>query len=172
MSEISDAIGGGTVSSIAVLAALNIASSFFDLRESRESDDDENEKLRVEAEHSSQKLERLKSEFQDYKQEVSEKLSRVIDLQVKVKELVEENEELVQEGLKAEKRISELMAHSNNLNERLRTQDDDDDDPLADPGQLEELEERLKEVEDNCFELQMENIRLKRELGRHSCEED
>jgi cell division protein ZapA len=169
MADISEAIGGGSVSSLAVLTALNVASDFFDLRAERGGADDENERLRIDAEHCSQQLERSKTEFQQYKHDAAEKLERVSALQEKVDELSAENERLSQEASKSDKRAEELAAQNKNLNERLRARDDA---PAVSNEQSRELEDRLKEVEGNYFELQMENIRLRGDLERYRSEED
>ncbi|MDR2610417.1 MAG: cell division protein ZapA [Clostridiales Family XIII bacterium] len=169
MAEISAAVGGGSISSLAVLTALNVASEFFDLQAAHTDEDDEKERLRVDAEHNAQQLERVKTEYQEYKHDAAEKLARVTDLQASVKELTAGNERLEEEKSKAEKRVEELTAQNKNLNERLRAREEGQ---AVSSEQSRELEDRLKEVEGNYFELQMENIRLRGDLDRYKSEED
>jgi cell division protein ZapA len=169
MTEISNAIGGGPVTSVAVLTALNIASEFFALRLERTGEDDEKERLKVDAEHYAQLLEQIKSEFQSYKRDTAEKLARFSELETELNAKTDLSEKLSEEKSKSEKRVEELTAQNKNLNERLRTREEGQ---MVSSEQNRELEDRLKEVEGNYFELQMENIRLKGDLDRYHREED
>jgi len=169
MSAISGEIGAAPAASLAVLTAVNIADEMFSIKAKQGDFDGEKERLRVEAEHNAQLLEKTRSEFQQYKNETAKSEDDNSRLQSILSERTAENENLKKKLAELESRISDLTESNANLSERLKTRDEGQS-ISSEHGR--ELEDRLKEVEGNYFELQMENIRLKGDLERYAKEED
>jgi cell division protein ZapA len=169
MSAISEAVGGASVSSLAVLTAVNIADEFF-MQKTKQGDfDGEKERLRVEAEHNAQLLEKTRKELQQYRRENEDSAEDKSRTEAILEEKSADNERLTKQLEELERRIFELTEKNANLSERLNIRTEGQ---AVSSEQSRELEDRLKEVEGNYFELQMENIRLKGDLDRYRKEED
>jgi cell division protein ZapA len=169
MSAISSEIGAAPVASLAVLTAVNIADEAFSLKAQQGDFDGEKDRLRVEAEHNAQLLEKTRSEFQQYKNEVTTSAEDNSRLESILEEKTADNERLKRDLGELESRVSDLTEKNANLSERLKARDEGQS-ISSERGR--ELEDRLKEVEGNYFELQMENIRLKGDLDRYSREDE
>ncbi|MDR1068519.1 MAG: cell division protein ZapA [Clostridiales Family XIII bacterium] len=159
MNAISEAVGGGSVSSLAVLTAINIADELYDNKARLGGFDDEKERLKVDVDHYMQLLEKTKNEFQQYKRDARESLERKTLIEETLNSKQRENEDLA-------KRVAELEQHI----EKLKAQAQGEQ-PVSSE-RVRELEDRCREVEGNYFELQMENIRLKGDLERYQREDD
>jgi cell division protein ZapA (FtsZ GTPase activity inhibitor) len=169
MNAISEAVSGASVSSLAVLTAVNIADELFSQKSKRGDFDGAKERLRVEAEHNAQLLEKTRREFQQYKRENEAAAEEKLRIEKLLEEKSADNERLERQLAELDGRISELSEKNANLSERLNMRTEGH---AVSSEQSRELEDRLREVEGNYFELQMENIRMKGELDSYRREED
>jgi cell division protein ZapA (FtsZ GTPase activity inhibitor) len=158
MHAISEAIGGASVSSLAVLTAVNIADEMYDNKAQFSGFDDEKERLKVDVDHYTQLLEKTKNEFQQYKRDTREALERKSLIEEAFNSKQRENEEL-----------AKRLAESAQLLENLKAQGEGSS---VSSERVRELEDRCREVEGNYFELQMENIRLKGDLERYQRDDE
>jgi cell division protein ZapA (FtsZ GTPase activity inhibitor) len=163
MNQVSDAIGGGTISSIAVLAAINITGDYFSLRSGQSELDQEKEQLQKDIAHYMQLWEEAKKNFLQYKEDAQGSLDQRDRLQEKLNEKAIENDSLLRSLEDKDKRILDLEGKINTLATRLKAREEG---KVSASEQMRTMEDKVKEAEGNFFELQMENIRLKSELER------
>jgi len=133
----------GQLSVLAVLSAVNVASDYFRARETTAELKKVNEQLEKDVSHYVQMWEEAKRSFLQYKED-AQLVSRKKDtlksaLDEKEQELADIKVQLTEVESKAKNDIKE---------------------------ELEKLEDKLKETENNYFDLQMENVQLKSELER------
>jgi cell division protein ZapA len=164
MKEIAEAIGGGAVSSIAVLAAINITGQYFSLKSSQSEMDQEKEQLQKDIAHYMQLWDEAKKNFLQYKEDAQGSLDQRDKLQERVNEKAIENDSLMRSLDEKDKRVAELEGKINTLAARLKAREEG---LVSFSEQIRGLEDKVKEAEGNFFELQMENIRLKSDLERY-----
>jgi cell division protein ZapA len=149
---------------IAVLAAVNTADDYFNLLRDTEDMRAQNAQLRKDVEHFSQLWEDAKRNFIQYKEENQATSSERMTLQ---RELVEKNTTIADlRGRIAtlQEQLQSAQAKNQSLVQRLQDQEDR---KTTSMGELKAMEEKCREMENNYFDLQMENIRLKGEVERY-----
>ena len=164
MKEIAEVTGGGTNSSMAILAAINIADEYFTLQNDQNELDQEKEQLKKDIAHYTQLWEEAKKNFLQYKEDSQGSLEQRDKLQEKLNDKAIENDSLLRSLDEKDKRIEELEGKINTLATRLKAREEG---RALSSEQIRELEDKVKEAEGNYFELQMENIRLKSEVERY-----
>jgi len=137
------AVKTGQISVLAVLSAVNIASDFFSAREQAVETKKLNEQLERDVTHYVQMWEEAKRNFLQYKED-AQVVSRKKE---NLKNALDEKE---QELSKLRARLEKAEGGAQN----------------AASEELEKLQEKLKEIENSYFDLQMENVQLKSELER------
>jgi len=146
MQEIGEGFNG-PVSTLAVLAAVNIADDYFALKEKLGETEKSVEQLENDEQHYMQLWEEVKKSFIAFKQESQEETENITqqkeELQSRLLEKDHEIEEMLRERKKMEKELERGSA------EKVR-----------------ETELKYKDIENNFFDLQMENIQLKSELEK------
>ena len=147
MYEIGQAVKGGPASSLAVLSAVNVADEYFDAQEQIEALKKLNEQLEKDSEHYVQLWDEAKTSFIQYKED-----SQTV---------VQQKEELSRVISEKEREIQYLKDEAKLASEREKESADE---------ALRELSEKCREMENNFFDLQMENIQLKSELDRRKKE--
>jgi len=129
---------------LAVLSAVNIADDLFNLRSSAEELKKNNAQLEKDVEHYIQMWEEAKKSFLQYKEDAqaaSKKKDTLMDtLGVKERELEDLKANLEEAEMKAKKDVED---------------------------EIEKLQDKLKEMENSYFDLQMENVQLKSEVERY-----
>jgi cell division protein ZapA (FtsZ GTPase activity inhibitor) len=164
MKEISESMGGGSVASLAVLAALNITAELFSVKESLSEKDLEKDQLEKDILHYTQLWEEAKRNFLQYKDDAQGSIEQRDKLQERLNEKAIENDALLRAAEQKEERIKELENKLENLNNRVKAQVEGRNTSTE---QIRDLEDKYKEIEGNYFELQMENIKLKDDLDRY-----
>ena len=146
MMEITDAAKavGAVPSNIAVLSAVNITSEHFSMLEEMEDLRRMNIQLEKDAQHYVQLWDEAKKNYMDYKEETQA--------------IVLQKDELMAQLRQRDMEVQQLKAAA----ESAKTQ--------AQAGMEEvvkEIEDKCRELENSFFDLQMENLQLKRELERY-----
>jgi cell division protein ZapA (FtsZ GTPase activity inhibitor) len=164
MNEIAEGMGGGSTSSLAVLAAVNITDEMFSLQDEQSEKDLEKDQLAKDVAHYMQLWDEAKKNFLQYKEDAQSVMAQKDRLQEKLNQSAIENDTLSKAAAEKEQRIEELENRVKNLTQRLKAGEEGQ---VVSSEQIRELEDKYKEIEGSYFELQMENIRLKGELERY-----
>ena len=149
---------------IAVLTAINAADDYFNLLRDTDEMRTQNTQLRKDVEHFSQLWEDAKRNFIQYKEDNQATSSERMTLQ---RELVEKNTTIADlRGRVAslQEQLQAAQAKNQNLVQRLQDQEER---KTSSAGEMKAMEEKCRELENNYFDLQMENIRLKGEVERY-----
>ncbi|MBR5741755.1 MAG: cell division protein ZapA [Firmicutes bacterium] len=149
---------------IAVLTAINAADDYFNLLRDTDEMRTQNTQLRKDVEHFSQLWEDAKRNFIQYKEDNQATSSERMTLQ---RELVEKNTTIADlRGRVAslQEQLQAAQAKNQNLVQRLQDQEES---KTSSAGEMKAMEEKCRELENNYFDLQMENIRLKGEVERY-----
>ncbi len=134
---------------IAILAAVNAADDYFEQLEKNQSLQELNEQLTKDTDHYVMLWEECKTNFVQCKEEAASTAKQKDEFAAKAKE--------------QEQEIKKLKAEIEQLkNSKKETSD----------AALLQAEEKFKDLENNFFDLQMENIRLKSEIDKLKKESD
>ena len=146
MQEVTEAAkaAGVVPSNIAVLSALNIASEYFQVLEEMEELKRMNIQLEKDAQHYVQLWDESKKNYMDYKEETQA--------------IVLQKDELLNQLRQKDADIQNLMQAA----ETAKTQAQSSMDEV-----VKEIEGKCKELENSFFDLQMENLQLKKELEKY-----
>lgn len=160
--------GGGSVSGVAVLTALNITNDYFQVQKDAEALIEQNAKLENDTANYARMWEEVKQSFAQYKQEVAtagqqrdlvqqqymEKEQQYLEKDQQISTLTAELAESRRRGDALRARIEELNAKIAELEAR----------PQNTTEAMKELEAKCRDIESSFFDIQMENIHLKNEL--------
>ena len=146
MQEVTEAAkaAGVVPSNIAVLSAVNIASEYFQVLEEMEELKRMNIQLEKDAQHYVQLWDESKKNYMDYKEETQA--------------IVLQKDELLNQLRQKDADIQNLMQAA----ETAKTQAQSSMDEV-----VKEIEGKCKELENSFFDLQMENLQLKKELENY-----
>ena len=146
MQEVTEAAkaAGVVPSNIAVLSAVNIASEYFQVLEEMEELKRMNIQLEKDAQHYVQLWDESKKNYMDYKEETQA--------------IVLQKDELLKQLRQKDADIQNLMQAA----ETAKTQAQSSMDEV-----VKEIEGKCKELENSFFDLQMENLQLKKELEKY-----
>lgn len=146
MQEVTEAAKatGVVPSNIAVLSAVNIASEYFQVLEEMEELKRMNIQLEKDAQHYVQLWDESKKNYMDYKEETQA--------------IVLQKDELLNQLRQKDADIQNLMQAA----ETAKTQAQSSMDEV-----VKEIEGKCKELENSFFDLQMENLQLKKELEKY-----
>ena len=146
MQEVTEAAkaAGVVPSNIAVLSAVNIASEYFQVLEEMEELKRMNIQLEKDAQHYVQLWDESKKNYMDYKEETQA--------------IVLQKDELLNQLRQKDADIQNLMQAA----ETAKTQAQSSMDEV-----VKEIESKCKELENSFFDLQMENLQLKKELEKY-----
>lgn len=148
MHQIASAAISCPVNDLAVLSAVNIADESFECKEEVEELKKLNMQLEKDAQHYVQLWDEAKKNFHQYKEETQG--------------MVEQNERLRRELADKDRQMQDLKAASEKAAEKLLENSEQE---------MEELQEKCKELENTFFDLQMENLQLKKELESYQRED-
>ena len=149
---------------IAVLTAINAADDYFNLLRDTDEMRTQNTQLRKDVDHFSQLWEDAKRNFIQYKEDNQATSSERMTLQ---RELVEKNTTIADLRSRVATLQDQLQnAQTKNQNHIQRLQDQEER-KTSSAGEMKAMEEKCRELENNYFDLQMENIRLKGEVERY-----
>ena len=146
MQEVTEAAkaAGVVPSNIAVLSAVNIASEYFQVLEEMEELKRMNIQLEKDAQHYVQLWDESKKNYMEYKEETQA--------------IVLQKDELLNQLRQKDADIQNLMQAA----ETAKTQAQSSMDEV-----VKEIEGKCKELENSFFDLQMENLQLKKELEKY-----
>lgn len=161
MNEVSAILPEGSLSSVAVLAAVNIGDEFFKQEDEILRLKLKNQDLEKDAQHYVQLWDEVKSSFSQYKEDMAGSIEQREEIrrefQEKEKELsalLAEREEAVRQNQALRQRIEDMTQ------ELLRTDNSQEENENI----IKELETKCRDIESSFFDIQMENIHLKNEL--------
>jgi cell division protein ZapA len=146
MQEVTEAAkaAGVVPSNIAVLSAVNITSEYFQVLEEMEELKRMNMQLEKDAQHYVQLWDESKKNYMDYKEETQA--------------IVVQKDELMNQLRQKDADIQELMQAAETAKAQAQTSMDE---------VVKEIEGKCKELENSFFDLQMENLQLKKELEKY-----
>ncbi|MEG0830543.1 MAG: cell division protein ZapA [Anaerovoracaceae bacterium] len=139
--EVAKAVGSCPVSSLAVLSAVNIAEEHFESLEKIEELKRLNTQLEKDAQHYVQLWDEAKQTFIQYKEETQS--------------VMQQKENMVKLMNEKDREIEELKKSAKYVEAEIKK---------SSQGAVEKIEEKCKELENSFFDLQMENLQLKKEL--------
>ncbi|MDO4551918.1 MAG: cell division protein ZapA [Bacillota bacterium] len=157
-------VPSGFASSLAVLAAINVADEYFSLIETLRELQARNQELEKDARHYVQLWDEAKKNFIQYKEDAQSSLNQKDELQQQLSRQAMEKRDLQERCRELEQRCESLKRRNEDLLRRVEAQEEDRESGAA---QVMELENKCREIEANFFDLQMENIQLKGELERY-----
>lgn len=164
MHEIAKALSGGSVSSLAVLSAVNVADDYFTALEKLNSLKLQNEQLEKDSKHYVQLWDEAKKSFLQYKEDAQAGIEQKEELQRLFNERTVELDRMSTQYRQLEEKYTALLAKNEELSNKLKSQQED---KASEYSTLMELEAKCKDMENSFFDLQMENIRLKGDLDRY-----
>ena len=146
MQEISEAARtmGANASNIAVLSAVNIASEYFQLLEEMEDLRRMNMQLEKDAQHYVQLWDESKKNYMEYKEETQAIVLQKDELVEQIRQKDIENRQLAEDIEKAKEQTRSSMETV-----------------------VKEVEAKCRELENSFFDLQMENLQLKKEIEKY-----
>ena len=149
MHEIADAAvaAGATPSNVAILAAANITGEQFQMTKELEELRRLNAQLEKDAQHYVQLWDESKKNYADYKEETQA--------------MVMQKDELTRQLQEKDDEIASLKAAAEAAKAQMQSGMDD---------VIKEVEDKCRELENSFFDLQMENLQLKKELERQKSE--
>ncbi len=164
MHEIAKVLPGASVSSLAVLSAVNVADDYFTAVERLSSMKLQNEQLEKDSKHYVQLWDEAKKSFLQYKEDAQASIEQKEELQRLFNERTVELDRITTQYRQLEEKYTALLAKNEELAGKLKSQQED---RASDDSALKELEAKCKDMESSFFDLQMENIRLKGDLDRY-----
>lgn len=164
MHDLAATIPSCSVSSLAVLAAVNCADEYYRSMEQLDNLKIKNQQLEKDAQHYVQLWDEAKKSFLQYKEDAQVALEQKEELQRRINEKVYECKDILNAHNELKERFIALQRKYESLKTKVEAQEEDKESSISVIG---ELEARCKEMENNYFDLQMENIQLKAELERY-----
>lgn len=163
MHRLSENLPSCSVSSLAVLAAVNSTDEYFRIMEELNAQMAKSQQLEKDARHYVQLWDEAKKNFLQYKEDAQASLENKEELQRGYNNKVLECKELMERIEDLEELNENLSLKNEGLSSRLQTKEEE---RTASASIIKDLETKFKDTESNFFDLQMENIRLKSELDR------
>lgn len=154
----------GSVPRLAMLSAINIAEELFEERDAQAEGDREKAQLNKDIVHFQQLWEEAKRSHLQYKDDAKAVQEQKDALQEKLNAKTIEADNLIRNAEEREITIRRLEAELETANEKLRNISNQSEEGSE---IIRELRDKLKEIEGNYFELQMENIQMKGDLENY-----
>ena len=154
----------GSVARLAMLAAINITEELFAGRDSYADSERQKEQLHKDIVHFQQLWEEAKRSHLQYKDDAKAMQEQKDILQEKLNAKTIEVDNLIRNAEEREGVIKRLESELEKANEKLKNASN-----MSEEGSelIRELKDKLKEIEGNYFELQMENIQMKGDLEHY-----
>ena len=144
MHEINELVAPGPASSLAVLSAVNICDELFDAQDQVEELEKQNAQLQKDVQHYVQLWDEAKKTYIEQK---------------------EEGQVIIQQKDDLQRQLSDKDREIRNMKDLVQAADEEAEKKAA--ASVHELEEKCRELENSFFDIQMENIQLKKELGTY-----
>jgi len=164
MHEIAKVLSGVSISSLAVLSAVNVADDYFTVIENLRSLQSQNEQLEKDSKHYVQLWDEAKKSFIQYKEDAQASIEQKEELQRMFNEKTVDLDRTTTSLRQLEAKYTALLQKNEELSSKLKSQQED---RVSESSALEEMEARCKDMESSFFDLQMENIRLKSDLDKY-----
>ncbi|MDR1797046.1 MAG: cell division protein ZapA [Clostridiales Family XIII bacterium] len=155
---------GGSVSALAMLAAVNIAGELFAERDEQSVGAREKTQLEKDISHYQQLWEEAKKTHVQAKEDAKAIQEQKDALQEKLNAKNLEVENLIRKAEERDKVVARLESELDQAKSQAQNATSERADSKE---KIQELQAKLKEVEGNFFELQMDNIRMKGDLERY-----
>jgi cell division protein ZapA len=154
----------GSVARLSMLAAMNISEEFFAERDAQADNEREKDQLRKDIVHFQQLWEEAKRSHLQYKDDAKAIQEQKDTVQEKLNAKCIEVDVLIRGAEEKDSMIRRLQGELETANGRFQSASNQS----AESNELiRELKDRLKEIEGNYFELQMENIQMKGDLEHY-----
>lgn len=154
----------GSTARITMLAAINIAKELFEEREGQSESERERVQMDKDIAHYQQLWEEAKRSHLQYKDDVKSVQDQKDSLQERLNAKSIEVDGLVRAAEERDELIRKLEIELEAANNKLQNVSEQSEEGSE---QIRELKDKLKEVEGNYFELQMENIQMKGDLEHY-----
>ncbi len=164
MHEIADAVPSCSMSSLAVLTAVNCTDEYFKSADRVNELNQGIQEMDKDARHYAQLWEEAKRNFLQYKEDAQAAIDHKDETQRLFNEKTVEYNELASKFRELELKNESLKRKNDNLIKRIEAYDEERESTVA---MSKELEAKCRDLESSFFDLQMENIQLKGELDRH-----
>ena len=155
--------GQGSMSRIAMMAAINITGELMSEQANKVDYDHEKEQLEKDVLHYQQLWEEAKHSYLQYQSDAKEVQEQKEVVQEKLNQAKIEIDSLMRGARDREDLVIKMKGELDQIHSKLRSSVEQTE---GGNEQIRELKEKLKEIEGNYFELQMENIQLKGDLER------
>lgn len=156
------------MSTVAVLAAINICDELMHSRADMSNMTDENEALRENAQKYAQLWDEAKESLVSYKEEMSGAADLRDQLQLKYNEKEKQASQLMNEVTRLNQQNDGLKTNIDTLKQQIVQLNDQLENSQSAPEEanqmIRQLEIKCRDVESSFFDLQMENIHLKNEI--------
>lgn len=164
MHELAEAIPSCSMSSLAVLTAVNAADEYFRSVRIVNELKIKNQQLEKDAQHYVQLWDEAKKNFLQYKEDAQSSMEHKEELQRLFNDRTVEYNELLSKCQELEERNEGLQRKNENLIRRMEAQENEKETSTS---VVKEMEAKCRDMESSFFDLQMENIQLKGELDRY-----
>ena len=164
MRDLAAKVSGASNSSLAILAAINITEELLAERDAQGENEREKDQLNKDIAHFQQLWEEAKRTHLQHKEDVKIMQEQKDEMQEKHNSRAIEFESLMRSSEEKDAKIEKLEADLATANNGLRSSNEMRE---GNSEQLRDLQDKLKEIEGNYFELQMENIQMKGDLERY-----
>ena len=150
MHEIAKALPTGSVSSLAVLSAVNVSDDYFTAMEKLSSLKQQNEQLEKDSKHYVQLWDEAKKSFLQYKEDAQASIEQKEELQRLFNEKTVDLDRIMTSHRQLEEKYTALLGKNEELSGRMKAQQDD---KAIESTVLEELEAKCKRHGEQLFRL-------------------
>ena len=154
----------GSVARLSMLAAINVTEELFAERDAQAESEREKEQLHKDISHYQQLWEEAKRSHLQYKDDTKAIQEQKESMQEKLNAKAIEVDNLIRSAEERETVIRRLEIELDVAGEKLRNVSDQSEEGSE---LIRELKDKIKEIEGNYFELQMENIQMKGDLEHY-----
>ena len=154
----------GSVARLSMLAAINVTEELFAERDAQAESEREKEQLHKDISHYQQLWEEAKRSHLQYKDDTKAIQEQKEAMQEKLNAKAIEVDNLIRSAEERETVIRKLESELDVASEKLRNVSDQSEEGSE---LIRELKDKIKEIEGNYFELQMENIQMKGDLEHY-----
>ena len=164
MQKLGESIPSCSLSSLAVLTAVNCADEYYKTVRLVKELESKNSQLEKDSRHYVQLWEEAKKNFLQYKEDAQSAIESKNELQTLLNERTVECNQFLSQLREIKEQKESLQKKNDNLIHRIETQEDERESSTS---MVKELELKCRDLESSFFDLQMENIHLKGELDRY-----
>lgn len=161
MNEVAVLLPSGSMSSVAVLTAVNVVEEYFHQEDAMLQLRQHNQQLEKDAQHYVHLWDEVKKSFAQYKEDMASSIEQKEEAQREYQEKEKEIAALREELAELKRGNETLRARVEQMTQDMSHQDHSQEENIA---TIKELETKCRDIESSFFDIQMENIHLKSEL--------